>query len=273
MRCELLKNGARGADARSQPAFASCVEKFTPLPSGCVCPHRCGHPQDGRAGWLSARPMPPLNWARCGACGAALTLAGCCAPRRRGPTAGGWQWPLRPPPAVVRAFDAPSPNWQRRAPRRGPGRRAGPAGLRRRRRDGGIRRAAGRTAGGVAGPPRRPAHQLRAGRAAVRAGQRVVAGDVDRRADCRALRLPGAGVPALGRDVGPGVARRLRRPAGLLASTPVRLSRWQAENLLREQLSVGLRPVVGDENWAVVFGLVRWLRRGSGRSTLKGCFG
>ena len=23
------------------------------------------------------------------------------------------QWPLRPPPAVIRAFDAPSPNWNR----------------------------------------------------------------------------------------------------------------------------------------------------------------
>ena len=27
------------------------------------------------------------------------------------------QWPLRPPPAVVRAFDAPSPNWNARPPR------------------------------------------------------------------------------------------------------------------------------------------------------------
>jgi murein DD-endopeptidase MepM/ murein hydrolase activator NlpD len=39
-----------------------------------------------------------------------LTLALlCAAPARAGSER--LQWPLRPPPAVVRAFDAPSPNW------------------------------------------------------------------------------------------------------------------------------------------------------------------
>jgi hypothetical protein len=40
-----------------------------------------------------------------------------------------------------------------------------------------------------------------------------------------------------------------------------------------EQLSGGLRPAVEDENWCAAFGLVRWLRGGSDRSTIEGCFG
>lgn len=38
------------------------------------------------------------------------TLLGCAAPA--GADGGRLAWPLRPPPAVTRAFDAPSPNWQ-----------------------------------------------------------------------------------------------------------------------------------------------------------------
>ena len=40
----------------------------------------------------------------------AMILA-CAAPA--GADAGRLQWPLRPPPAVTREFDAPSPDWQR----------------------------------------------------------------------------------------------------------------------------------------------------------------
>ena len=50
-----------------------------------------------------------------------------------------------------------------RAPRRGPGGHTGAAGVRRGRRHRRVRRAAGGPAGGVAGPPGRSAHQLRAG--------------------------------------------------------------------------------------------------------------
>lgn len=39
------------------------------------------------------------------------TILACAAPARADP--GRLQWPLRPPPAVTREFDAPSPNWQR----------------------------------------------------------------------------------------------------------------------------------------------------------------
>jgi murein DD-endopeptidase MepM/ murein hydrolase activator NlpD len=39
-----------------------------------------------------------------------LTLALLCTPPARAESER-LQWPLRPPPAVVRAFDAPSPNW------------------------------------------------------------------------------------------------------------------------------------------------------------------
>ncbi len=41
----------------------------------------------------------------------AATLLLCASPARG--DAVRLQWPLRPPPAVVRAFDAPSPNWTR----------------------------------------------------------------------------------------------------------------------------------------------------------------
>lgn len=41
----------------------------------------------------------------------AVLLLGCAGPGRA--DAVRLQWPLRPPPAVTRAFDAPSPDWQR----------------------------------------------------------------------------------------------------------------------------------------------------------------
>jgi len=39
------------------------------------------------------------------------TILSCAAPAGADP--GRLQWPLRPPPAVTREFDAPSPDWQR----------------------------------------------------------------------------------------------------------------------------------------------------------------
>ena len=91
-----------------------------------------------------------------------LAAALVCAAPARGDAAR-LEWPLRPPPAVVRGFDAPSPNWN--PGHRGvdlagaPGQPVYAAG------DATVVFAgtAGRPAGGVAGPPGRFAHQLRAG--------------------------------------------------------------------------------------------------------------
>ncbi len=123
-------------------------------------------------------------------------------------------WPLRPPPAVARGFDAPSPDWN-------PGHRgvdlpgtpgqpvyaAGPAtvvfaGL-----------LAGRPVVSLAHPG-----GLRTSyepvRAAVRVGQRVTAGTVIGELVAGHAGCPVRGVLALGSDVGSGIGRPLRRSAG-----------------------------------------------------------
>ena len=81
------------------------------------------------------------------------------------PTTARLDWPLRPRPAVMRMFDAPSPNWNRG--HRGvdlagtPGQPVYAA----RGGHGGVRRRAGGPAVGVDRPSRRAADQLRAGAA------------------------------------------------------------------------------------------------------------
>ena len=116
-------------------------------------------------------------------------------------------------PGSGAAIRRPAPGLAARPPGRGPRRGTGPAGVCRRRRHGGVRRTFGWAAGGVTGPPRRIAHQLPAG----------VGGRPDRSAGGRGIgdRHVGArpsglcGLPALGRDVGPGVASRLPRSVGV----------------------------------------------------------
>ena len=124
------------------------------------------------------------------------------------------QWPLRPPPAVVRSFDAPSPNWNR-----------GHRGVDLAGRPGQPVYAAGDAtvvyAGTLAG--RQLVSLAHPGglhtsyepvRAGVRVGQRLTAGTAIGELLAGTSGLPGRGVPALGRDVGSGLGCRLRRPAG-----------------------------------------------------------
>ena len=132
-------------------------------------------------------------------------------------------WPLRPRPAVVRTFDAPSPDWQR-------GHRgvdlAGTPGQP-------VYAAAAGTvvfAGELAGRPVVSiAHPggLRTSYEpvvpSVRAGQRVDAGHGARRTAGRPCRLRRSRLPALGCDVGPAARADYVDPLGLVASTPIRL--------------------------------------------------
>ena len=136
---------------------------------------------------------------------------------------GGLDWPLRPRPAVVRAFDAPSPNWQRghrgvdlAGSSRQPVYAAGPgtvvfAGM-----------LAGRPVVSVAHPgglrtsyePVRPS---------VRTGQRVEAGTA-----IGVLQAGHAGCPVQaclhwGAMWGPAANADYVDPLGLLAITPIRL--------------------------------------------------
>ncbi len=82
------------------------------------------------------------------------------------------------------------------------------------RRDRRLRGAAGRTARRASGPPRRAADQLRAGPGG-RAGRPVVtARDRDWLPGRGTPGCPRRGLPALGRDVGPGLGCRVCRPVG-----------------------------------------------------------
>ena len=91
----------------------------------------------------------------------------------------------------------PVPELAARSPRGRPVRRNRAAGLPGRRGHGGVRRAAGRPAGGVGGTPGRAAHQLRTGElrgCARAAGRRVEPAGP---AGGRPPGLPAAGLPAL----------------------------------------------------------------------------
>ena len=138
-----------------------------------------------------------------------------------------------------------------RPSRRRPGRHAGAAGVCGRRGHRGVRRGAGRPAAGVGRPPRAACAP-----AMSRCGRRCGPGSWWPRARCsaswwRPCRLPGAGLSALGRDVGARGPRRLRRPAGAVgvdadpAQAPARLSRLRLPAICdaRDVATVGImRP-------------------------------
>lgn len=137
--------------------------------------------------------------------------------------AGRLQWPLRPRPAVVRGFDAPSPNWQRG--HRGvdltaePGQPVYAAGA-------GTVVFAGELAGrplvSIAHPgglrtSYEPVH------AAVRPGQTVTAGSVIGELSAGHAGCAAAACLHWGAMWGPAARADYVNPLGLLASTPIRL--------------------------------------------------
>ena len=89
-----------------------------------------------------------------------------------------------------------------------PGWHAGPTGLRGRGRNRGFRRPAGRPTGGVGGPSRRLADQLRAGGGDGSGGSAGHGIERPGPFGTRTSGLSGAGLSALGRHVGTGPARR-----------------------------------------------------------------
>ncbi|ATA29105.1 putative membrane protein [Mycobacterium lepraemurium] len=137
------------------------------------------------------------------------------------------EWPLHPPPVVVRAFDAPAQDWH-------PGHRgvdlAGTAGQPVYAAGAGTVVFAGLLAGrpgGIGGASWRAAHQLRAGPGGGAGRPAGDGADGAGRAAARAPRLPGLsrwrGLPALGAMWGPASGARYVDPLGLVASTPIRL--------------------------------------------------
>lgn len=149
---------------------------------------------------------------------AALTLA---APAHA--DGGRLDWPLRPRPAVVRVFDAPSPNWQRG--HRGVDLAAEPGAT--------VYAAAAGTvvfAGELAGRPLLSiAHPggLRTSyepvRATVRPGQLVAAGTAVGVLEPGHVGCPAAACLHWGAMWGPAARADYVDPLGLLAATPIRL--------------------------------------------------
>lgn len=132
-------------------------------------------------------------------------------------------WPLRPRPAVVRGFDAPSPNWQRG--HRGVDLAAAPGAT--------VYAAAAGTvvfAGELAGRPLLSiAHPggLRTSyepvRATVRSGQLVAQGTAVGVLDAGHAGCPAAACLHWGAMWGPAARADYVDPLGLLAGTPIRL--------------------------------------------------
>jgi murein DD-endopeptidase MepM/ murein hydrolase activator NlpD len=132
-------------------------------------------------------------------------------------------WPLRPRPAVVRVFDAPSPNWQRG--HRGVDLAAAPGAT--------VYAAEAGTvvfAGELAGRPLLSiAHPggLRTSyepvRATVRPGQLVAAGTAVGVLDAGHAGCPAAACLHWGAMWGPAARADYVDPLGLLAATPIRL--------------------------------------------------
>jgi murein DD-endopeptidase MepM/ murein hydrolase activator NlpD len=133
------------------------------------------------------------------------------------------QWPLRPPPAVVRAFDAPSPNWNRG--HRGvdlagsPGQPVYAAGAATVVYAGTL---AGRELVSLAHPGGLHT-SYEPVRAAVRAGQSVTAGTAIGELLAGHPGCPVAACLHWGAMWGPAARADYVDPLGLLASTPIRL--------------------------------------------------
>ena len=163
-----------------------------------------------------------MRWAAVVLCWALLSAAPAVADDAR------LQWPLRPPPAVVRGFDAPSPNWN-------PGHRgvdlAGAPGQP-------VYAAGGATvvfAGLLAGRPVVAlAHpgglhtSYEPVRAAVRVGQLVTAQTVIGELVAGHPRCRAKACLHWGAMWGPASGANYVDPLGLLKSTPIRLKPLQA---------------------------------------------
>ncbi len=105
MRCELLKLRA-AVQAREVSPLTSCDQEFTPTQL-VVFPQRRPHAQNGPTWVVSSSAAccaGRVRWA------IVLTLALLCAAPAHADDQR-LDWPLRPPPAVARGFDAPSPDW------------------------------------------------------------------------------------------------------------------------------------------------------------------
>jgi murein DD-endopeptidase MepM/ murein hydrolase activator NlpD len=174
-------------------------------------------PQRWLAGLLAPGCTEEVRWA---ATISAVMLA--CALPARGDDVR-LQWPLRPPPAVVRSFDAPSPNWNR-----------GHRGVDLAGRPGQLVYAAGDAtvvyAGTLAG--RQLVSLAHPGglhtsyepvEAGVRVGQRLTAGTAIGELQAGHPGCPVAACLHWGAMWGPASGADYVDPLGLLASTPIRL--------------------------------------------------
>ena len=101
------------------------------MPTGALSTPRRLHPQ--LAGRACIPGVDALNWADATGGGDPGRRGWSCAAPARADD-GRLDWPLRPRPAVMRAFDAPSPNWNRGHRGVDLAGSAGPAGVCRRRR-------------------------------------------------------------------------------------------------------------------------------------------
>ena len=148
-----------------------------------------------------------------------LLVAVLCASPARGDD-GRLQWPLRPPPAVMRTFDAPVARTGTAATAGWTWPAARPAGVRRGRGDRGLRRElAGRPVVSIAHPG-----GLRTSyepvKAAVRVGQRVAAGTVLGELVAGHPGCPAAACLHWGAMWGPAARADYVDPLGLVVTTP-----------------------------------------------------
>ena len=160
MRMQPWKNGA-AAQAREVNPLARIADMSLHGANRCFVHTGRVDPQVNTS-CLPDRGGKALSWAYAAVAWMVAVALVCAAPARADDAR--LDWPLRPRPAVLRVFDAPSPNWHRG--HRGvdlagvPGQPVYAAGA----GHGGVRRGAGRQAGGLGGPPGRAADELRAGR-------------------------------------------------------------------------------------------------------------
>ena len=188
---------------RASPKSAAVVHSARPSRPGSSTACHAGPPRSGRPARPGSSHGPPPRPVRSGLLGACWPgwlgrspRSGCPAgrPRPRQPAGAGRSTRRRRGRAVRAPAGPYAPGPPRRRPRR-PGRRPGALGGRGR---GGLRRGGRRPRGGVGRPPGRPAHDVRAGQATVRA-RRPGRRRRGRWAGCGWRRpLPAGGLPALG---------------------------------------------------------------------------